>query len=635
MDSISYTKEVCSLLQFKKSSPSRNKIVRSALVVLAAWGNTTSQIKWKTIRDVTQYYTVYQGQQDEANWIHELAMAVEERASANLHFEEQRDDFFFNMTFDKQVGKIWNETTVNVSALRTDQFSAIQVLHSHFRKTNAVRQEIQNLIIHRHILRRRLDDKKILMDSQEASVVCLTLKLRSVENRLQNLVRTQFPLQIQLPMGAGKTGVAVTLPFGLSNGRVLFVAANRTIGIATAIDASWESPTSFLRKNNVIGSVDHAHPRVAWIGRNGASDDKKETEKRLTSNGVIVVSPDCLNTLSNCSFVVTTRSMLQQTSRVLQWFTPSFFDTVIVDESHHAASPTYVRIWKKLHGSRFVYMTGTSKRADGKVIRAKTVYSVSRASMLESNIWKTITVNIIDVERMMIKNPLGMVTRFLSTDEVRRAGYKRWVRQQVAWSTTSILAVVGRVLEILDEKNQQGSEVRHQAILQACNLKHAVKILHLFNTHAQNHRGFRAIAIGSRDDPETGEKLATERQNRLDRFGNGEYDAIVHVGTLGEGYNNPALSICGILRPFASRQPLDQLLGRIIRVFPADTPGLRPEIDNRAVIVTHSALGLNTMIRKYVSEGKHRPLWKGVSWDRKISDSTEETGQSVTVTELI
>ena len=80
------------------------------------------------------------------------------------------------------------------------------------------------------------------------------------------------------------------------------------------------------------------------------------------------------------------------------------------------------------------------------------------------------------------------------------------------------------------------------------------------------------------------------RANRL--------DAIVHVGMLGEGFDHPQLSVCGIFCRFSSMPPFVQLVGRILRRIPGQLhPG-----DSVGYVIAHPGLGLERLWKAYKRE---------------------------------
>jgi superfamily II DNA or RNA helicase len=79
-----------------------------------------------------------------------------------------------------------------------------------------------------------------------------------------------------------------------------------------------------------------------------------------------------------------------------------------------------------------------------------------------------------------------------------------------------------------------------------------------------------------------------ERDERIEDFDDGKYDVIVHVGILGEGYDNENISIAAIFRPYRSTLPYAQFVGRAIRhISDGDAD------DNIAHVVDHVGLDLD------------------------------------------
>jgi DNA repair protein RadD len=81
-----------------------------------------------------------------------------------------------------------------------------------------------------------------------------------------------------------------------------------------------------------------------------------------------------------------------------------------------------------------------------------------------------------------------------------------------------------------------------------------------------------------------------ERGERIQAFENGAFDAIIHVGILGEGYDHPPLSVAAIFRPFRTLAPYAQFIGRTLRRIANGTAE-----DNVAHVVAHTGLNLDPL----------------------------------------
>eukprot|EP00762_Andalucia_godoyi_P004875 ANDGO_07267.mRNA.1 hypothetical protein SAMD00019534_117990 len=513
---------------------------------------------------------------------------------------------------------VWSQR-IDKTQLRGAQREAIAAVHLHFHqlKIEDDLNVIRTFVEKEHLLKNKLAENDRERDDR------LETELRGVQRQTRIRAERNKPALIHLPMGMGKTGIAMTLPFGMVNGRVLFVAPNREIAREAVRNAAWKSAKCFIRNIRVL-STDSRHPSIGVIV---SANGNPETMRELASLEVVAADPSCLNQLRDCDFIITTRHRLQNTRGSLQQLPRDYFDLIIVDEAHHATSCTYRQIRKHFVTARLVYMTGTPHRADGTQLDATLIYRCPRKQAFEERAWKQLVVETIEVSELIFlaSKPCEKPIVFNSCEKVRRAGYLKWVRNSVARSRATMEWTVERVLQLLREKNRPGTSIHHQAILQAMDLQHAIQLQEIFNSHAENgDERFKAIAIGSRNIPCYPMQLRSS--NDLRNFREGGYDAVVHVGTLGEGFDLKSLSICGICRPFASQAPLDQLIGRVIRAFSPDTQGLDPSIDNVAHIVVHDALGLGAMIRAFVTEDRLQLRFRG---KRGLARGTPQVSQSI------
>jgi superfamily II DNA/RNA helicase len=147
-----------------------------------------------------------------------------------------------------------------------------------------------------------------------------------------------------------------------------------------------------------------------------------------------------------------------------------------------------------------------------------------------------------------------------------------WFSRGVALSTVCNETIVDRSVQLLQAKQRRGTE-RHQIIAAACSIRHAEQVAALYRA-----RGVEAAFVSS-DMP------TEEREDRLRAYEANQLDAMVHVGILGEGYDNPNISIAALFRPFRSVAPYTQFVGRALRALPDGN-----ETDNLAHVVAHAGL---------------------------------------------
>ena len=229
--------------------------------------------------------------------------------------------------------------------------------------------------------------------------------------------------------------------------------------------------------------------------------------------------------------------------RRLQRFAQDF-DTVVVDEAHHAESKSYRKIidYFAVNDPLILGVTATPDRGDGKGLEAvfeEIVAELSIADGIEQG-W------LADIEGKLIK----VADLDLSKVHTKRGD--------------------------LDEKELE-------AIMKASNWhEHVSKA---FFEHAQDRRtvvfvpkvqmahdlaqhlaaqGARAAAIDGSSDP-------AKRRSALIRLSTGELQVIVNCAVLTEGFDEPSLSCVMMCRPMKSRALYTQCVGRGLRLHPGKT----------------------------------------------------------------
>ena len=355
---------------------------------------------------------------------------------------------------------------------------------------------------------------------------------------------TNLPAIAVLPTGCGKSGLIACAPFGIATGRVLVVAPNLTIKDGLA-EGTLSGPTPFYQFCDIL--PDGApRPQVVTLERGRANEE------------------DCLR----ADIVVTN---VQQMQGWLALFPRDFFDLIIVDEAHHAPADSWQNINTAFPDAKKIYLTATPFRGDGQSIRAECVYSYRLADAIAAGYVKNL-MRVDAVAKQMTFTLDGETTEY-TREEVMRLREETWFSRGVALSPVCNETIIDRSVAILQEKRRRGTE-QHQIIAAACSIRHAEQVAALYRS-----RGLDATFVAS--DGMT----MDERTRRIRDFDRGHLDAMVHVGILGEGYDNPTISIAAIFRPFRSTAPYAQFVGRAIRALPDGN-----EVDNIAHVVTHTGL---------------------------------------------
>jgi DNA repair protein RadD len=353
--------------------------------------------------------------------------------------------------------------------------------------------------------------------------------------------RKTLPAIIQIPTGCGKSGIMCVAPYGVANGRVLVVAPNLTIKNGLERELSG----AFFLQRSIFESVNQL-ARVVVLG--------PHTNRA-----------DCLR----AEFVL---ANVQQIQSWLSLFPSTFFDMVLVDEGHHSPAESWQRINETFPHAKRVYLTATPFRGDGRGLYGEKVYTYSLAEAMSWSYVKRV-VKVDAVPARLTFTAEGEDTEY-STEEILAMREETWFSKGVALSEACNRSIVEKSIQILAEK-RRGSHP-HQLIAAACSIHHARQVVTLYRA-----RGARATIVHSKME-------MAQRQERMERFERGDFDVIVHVGLLGEGYDHPPLSVAAIFRPFRTLSPYAQFIGRTLRRLPGGS-----EADNVAHVVSHVGLNLD------------------------------------------
>ncbi|MFB6248220.1 MAG: DEAD/DEAH box helicase family protein [Salinibacter sp.] len=353
-----------------------------------------------------------------------------------------------------------------------------------------------------------------------------------------------LPAIVTLPTGCGKSGLIACAPFGIAEGRVLVVAPNLTIKDGLA-EGTFSGTGTFYHFCDVL-------PERARLPRVVALERGRVNEEDCRRADVIVTN-------------------VQQMQGWLPLFPSDFFDLIVVDEAHHAPADSWQNINRAFPDAKKIYCTATPFRSDEKPIRAEPVYSYRLADAIAAGYVKNV-VRVDAVASEMTFTVEGQ-ERSYTREEIMDLREETWFSRGVALSDVCNETIVDRSVQLLQAKQRRGTE-RHQILGAACSIRHAEQVAALYRG-----RGVEAAFVASEGmTPE-------ERERRLRAYDRGALDAMVHVGLLGEGYDNKNISVAALFRPFRSLAPYTQFVGRALRALPDGT-----DTDNLAHVVAHAGL---------------------------------------------
>lgn len=266
------------------------------------------------------------------------------------------------------------------------------------------------------------------------------------------------------------------------------------------------------------------------------------------------------------------------------------FETLIVDEAHHAAALSYRRILDYLGfmDGDPVFMnlgvTATASRGDGIALGhvfEKIVYQVSILTMIRAGYLSDIR-----AFRITTGTDLGGVG-------IRNGDFIEGQLAAVVNTPERNQAVVDAYLE---------HAAGRKAIAFAVDVAHAEDLAETFRSN-----GVEAEAV-------SGKTPDDERKEILARFRAGEIQVLTNCAVLTEGYDEPAVSCILMARPTKSKTLYIQCIGRGTRLFPGKTDCIVLDFtDSR-----HDVCSLPTLV------GKVLTLKQGQSVREAIAEAIKE-----------
>ena len=215
---------------------------------------------------------------------------------------------------------------------------------------------------------------------------------------------------------------------------------------------------------------------------------------------------------------------------------------IVIDEAHHALAKTYKEMWERFPNAKFLGLTATPCRLNGKGFTD--LFDV----LVQS--W--------DVPEFISKGRLatydfvsiksdGVTQRLI--DSLQKRGADGDYQNKEMDMLLNKKPSIERLYQSLEEfcKDRKG-------IVYAININHAQKITKLYQEH-----GVKAIAIDSKTP-------ATERQQDIEAFKKGDIQVLVNVDIFSEGFDCPDVEFVQLARPTLSLAKYLQMVGRGLRV---------------------------------------------------------------------
>lgn len=215
---------------------------------------------------------------------------------------------------------------------------------------------------------------------------------------------------------------------------------------------------------------------------------------------------------------------------------------IVIDEAHHALAKTYKEMWERFPKAKFLGLTATPCRLNGKGFTDLFDVLVQSWGVPEF-ISKG---RLATYDFVSIKSD-GVTQRLI--DSLQKRGADGDYQNKEMDMLLNKKPSIERLYRSLEEfgKDRKG-------IVYAINIRHAQKITKLYQEH-----GVKAIAIDSKTP-------ATERQQDIEAFKKGDIQVLVNVDIFSEGFDCPDVEFVQLARPTLSLAKYLQMVGRGLRV---------------------------------------------------------------------
>lgn len=223
-----------------------------------------------------------------------------------------------------------------------------------------------------------------------------------------------------------------------------------------------------------------------------------------------------------------------QNEKRLTKFPPDYFDTIIIDEAHHAVSNGYQRVLKHFEEANVLGVTATPDRGDMQNL----------GSYFESLAYEY---KLPEAIRSGYLSPIKALTLPLEIDLSS-------VSQQAGdFKTRDLGSALDPYLESIATE-----------MVEHCKDKKTVVFLPLVATSQKfkdllNEKGFRAAEVNGE---------SKDRAEILEDFENDKYNVLCNSMLLTEGWDCPSVDCIVVLRPTKVRSLYSQMVGRGTRLFP-------------------------------------------------------------------
>ena len=335
-----------------------------------------------------------------------------------------------------------------------------------------------------------------------------------MKSRIEKALGLHRSVMVQMPTGAGKTILLASVVESFlrehSNCNVWIVAHRREL-----VSQIKDTLNKFL---------------LNFIFSNHPVPPSKEASKP---------SPDCLSAGA---------SNVPVKAMSIQWLAKHYDEIkegpgmIVIDEAHHALAKTYKEMWERFPNAKFLGLTATPCRLNGKGFT-----DLFDVLVQEWGITEFICKGRLATYDFVSITSDG-VTQWL-IDSLQKRGADGDYQNKEMDMLLNKKPSIERLYQSFEEygKNRKG-------IVYAINISHAKRIMELYQEH-----GIKVVAIDSKTP-------ALERQADIEAFRKGDIQVLVNVDIFSEGFDCPDVEFVQLARPTLSLAKYLQMVGRGLRV---------------------------------------------------------------------
>ena len=215
---------------------------------------------------------------------------------------------------------------------------------------------------------------------------------------------------------------------------------------------------------------------------------------------------------------------------------------IVIDEAHHALAKTYKEMWERFPKAKFLGLTATPCRLNGKGFMD--LFDVLVQSW---NIPEFISKGRLSTYDFVSIKSDGVTQRLI--DSLQKRGADGDYQNKEMDMLLNKRPSIEKLYQSFEEYGKD-----RKGIVYAINISHAKKIMGLYQEH-----GIKAVAIDSKTP-------AMERQADIEAFKKGDIQVLVNVDIFSEGFDCPDVEFVQLARPTLSLAKYLQMVGRGLRV---------------------------------------------------------------------